>query len=78
MAPSTEVAREPSTVDPLPEGGAGRRILVVDDDEVVALQLRTFLEDAGYEVLAAAGGREALIAMKMEAPDAVVLDLTMP
>ncbi len=76
--PSADAEQGVSIIDAVPEGGGGRRILVVDDDAVVALQLRTFLEGAGYEVLAAAGGREALIAMKMEAPDAIVLDLTMP
>jgi Fe-S oxidoreductase/CheY-like chemotaxis protein len=57
---------------------AGRRILVVDDEEDVRLFLSTVLEDAGAEVLQAADGDEAIAIMVEERPNLVTLDLSMP
>jgi CheY-like chemotaxis protein len=55
-----------------------KRILIVDDDEFVRSMLRTTLIDAGYEVLEASNGRDALTAFR-ECPDCVViLDIVMP
>ncbi len=54
------------------------RILVVEDNDVAALQIRTALEDNGYEVIVATGGAEALATFSQVLPDAVVLDLMMP
>jgi len=55
-------------------------ILVVDDEESVRTVLSRVLERAGYKVLTAADGQEALIifAREVERVSAVVLDLTMP
>ena len=56
------------------------RVLVVDDDRTVRVVTQRMLERHGYEVVAAAGGREALDAFR--AGDGgfgvVLLDLTMP
>jgi two-component system response regulator MprA len=56
----------------------GVRILVVDDDRSVRDALRRALTLGGYEVDAAADGREALQRLTMGTPDAVVLDVGMP
>ena len=54
-------------------------VLVVDDHEAVRNVARTGLEMAGYEVLLACDGVEAMTAFKQaKTVDAVVLDLTMP
>jgi CheY-like chemotaxis protein len=53
------------------------RILVVDDEVDIRESLRDALEDAGYEVLVAADGREAL-ALLVQRPCVVLLDLIMP
>lgn len=55
------------------------RVLVVDDDHAIRETLRFVLEDAGYEVLEAADGMQALEILR-DAPDAMVvlLDLMMP
>jgi DNA-binding response OmpR family regulator len=54
------------------------RILVVDDDEDIRLLVRELLERAGYEVIEAADGREALKLMYSSPPALVLLDITMP
>jgi DNA-binding response OmpR family regulator len=54
------------------------RILVVDDDKAIVKVLRGYLEQAGYEVLGAYSGEEALHALRAEKPDLLVLDLMLP
>jgi two-component system, OmpR family, KDP operon response regulator KdpE len=56
----------------------GRRVLVVDDEPQILRFLRPALEAAGYEVLHAVAGREALRLIANSAPDIVVLDLGLP
>ena len=53
-------------------------ILVVDDDRAVRESLRRSLEFNGYQVHLAGDGQQALDAVKLERPDAMVLDVTMP
>ncbi|MFC1976683.1 response regulator transcription factor [Chloroflexota bacterium] len=53
-------------------------ILVVDDDEQILEFLRPKLKGAGYNVLTASNGVEALEQAKAQEPDLLVLDLVMP
>ena len=53
-------------------------VLVVDDDAGVRQLLRRMLEPAGYTVVEAANGREALERLREAAPGVVLLDLMMP
>jgi len=54
-------------------------ILIVDDDVAIRETLRFALEDAGYEVVEAAGGAAALDVMRASArPLVVLLDRIMP
>jgi EAL domain-containing protein (putative c-di-GMP-specific phosphodiesterase class I)/DNA-binding response OmpR family regulator len=53
-------------------------VLVVDDDRVVRDLLTAVLVDAGYDVLAAADGPEALHLLGTAAVDAVLLDHHLP
>jgi PAS domain S-box-containing protein len=57
---------------------AGRRVLIVDDDEFNRLVLRRFLPSPAFEVEEAVNGRAALDAARRSWPDAVLLDLEMP
>jgi len=54
------------------------RILVVDDDRAVRESLRRSLAFNGYEVALAQDGRQALDAVAVDRPDAMVLDVMMP
>jgi len=59
-------------------GSTGGRILVVDDDEVGRHGIRTSLEIAGWQVVEAEHGRDALERLSDSRPDAILLDLMMP
>ena len=54
------------------------RILVVDDEPQIQRFLKPSLAAAGYEVIGAATGAEALKAVATQAPDLVILDLGLP
>ena len=56
----------------------GKRILVVDDERHIVRLVQVNLERAGYEILTAYDGIEALDKVKTENPDMVVLDVMMP
>ena len=51
------------------------RVLVVEDEEAIRQVLYPFLQEAGFDVIAATSGREALQILGQNPPDAVVLDL---
>src|SRR2546425_12891356 len=55
-----------------------RRILVVDDDPMVATTVQRVLRPEGYEVDVALGGGQALEQARAKRPDLVVLDVMMP
>ncbi len=54
------------------------RILVVDDDPAVSGSLDRALRLEGYEVETAADGDQALRALALSPPDAVILDIQLP
>jgi two-component system, OmpR family, KDP operon response regulator KdpE len=56
----------------------GYRILVVDDEPQIQRFLKPSLTAAGFEVIAAVNGVEALKAAATQAPDAILLDLGLP
>jgi len=53
-------------------------ILVVDDEPKITQLVRDYLERAGFAVITAHDGREALMRARTEHPDLVVLDLGLP
>jgi two-component system, OmpR family, KDP operon response regulator KdpE len=57
---------------------AGEQVLVVDDEPQILRALRVILRNAGYEVATAATKSEALDAVAVRPPDAMVLDLVLP
>jgi CheY-like chemotaxis protein len=56
----------------------GTTVLVVDDEAANREWLINILEPAGFLVIQAAGGREAILLAKTKRPDLVLLDLMMP
>jgi CheY-like chemotaxis protein len=55
-----------------------KTVLVVDDEEDVREYFAMALEDAGFNVLRAENGNEALERIKAKTPDFISLDLVMP
>jgi len=60
------------------EVGTSKQILVVEDEPAIQDILQFALNGAGYEVLLAHDGREALEHMQTVIPDLILLDLMMP
>jgi len=54
------------------------RILVVDDDKKIVRLVRSYLEQANFQVLTAHDGETALHIIRRDRPDLVVLDLMLP
>lgn len=57
---------------------SGRKVLVADDSAMVVAMLTSILQNEGYEVVSASDGLEALNRAHEEAPDLILLDITMP
>lgn len=57
---------------------SGERVLVVDDEPQILRFLRPALDAAGYDVIEADSGAEALRKLATSAPDVVILDLGLP
>ena len=72
-APQRGPSRPPWRVRPRP-----RHVLVVEDDWPVRAMLTELLEHAGYAVIEAGDGREALRRLREQRPDLIILDLMLP
>jgi two-component system, OmpR family, alkaline phosphatase synthesis response regulator PhoP len=57
---------------------AKEKVLVVDDERPVVMVIETNLKIAGYQVLTAYNGRDALEKIREEQPACVLLDVMMP
>jgi two-component system, OmpR family, response regulator len=59
-------------------GESSRRVLLVEDDDDNRELMGEVLESAGYEVISASGGAEALRALAEHGADVMVTDVGMP
>lgn len=57
---------------------ASARILAVDDSPTILEMIKAILLSAGYEVITAADGAEALETARAEKPDLILLDVMLP
>src|SRR5665811_1875924 len=55
-----------------------KRVLVVDDDAAVREAIKPVLEGAGYQVMLAVDGQEAVARFGREQFDLMILDLNLP
>ena len=55
-----------------------KRILVVEDQEDNMQILRDLLTSAGYEMVEAENGEEALAAVAKQRPDLILMDIQLP
>lgn len=72
----SKVARR--TVKSLPITGRKQTILLVEDSIAIRTQEKRILEGAGYEVITAVDGMDALTKLKSRSFDAIVSDIQMP
>lgn len=56
----------------------GKRILIVDDEEVIRKFLRIHLAKLGYEVMEAADGEQAMEQLRKDDFDLLICDILMP
>ena len=63
-----------------PIGGGGETLLLVDDEEIILKITKRFLNKAGYKVLLANGGKEALSIFREKHKEIalIILDMIMP
>jgi two-component system alkaline phosphatase synthesis response regulator PhoP len=54
------------------------KVLIVEDDEVIALGMAQHLSGAGFDPVTVGRGEVGLARLRYEAPDVVVLDLMLP
>ena len=59
-------------------GPAKKTILIVDDEFGILEVLESILSDAGFTVISAINGQEALTRLQKTVPDLVILDFMMP
>ena len=55
-----------------------RTILIIDDEEIVRVLLRSVLKAVGYEVVVAANGRQGLELYRHRPMDLIITDIAMP
>ena len=61
-----------------PASTSRKKVLVVDDNEVILTTTSMKLQSAGYQVFTALDGSEGVAAVRLEKPDLVLLDITFP
>ena len=69
---------EPDPLSPPSPPAAPKRILVAEDEPSIVVSLEFLLKGAGYEVVIARDGGEALAAAEGRMPDLMVLDIMLP
>jgi DNA-binding response OmpR family regulator len=55
-----------------------KRILVVDDEEMIVRTVKAYLDQEGFKTYTAYDGEEALRAFNEKGPDLIILDLMLP
>lgn len=55
-----------------------KKILLIEDEELLISLLQRKLSEAGYEITLARNGEEGLKAMRENTPDIILLDIIMP
>lgn len=55
-----------------------QKILIVEDDRALRLNLETYLEDEGFEVKCAENGEQAIASLTSFVPDLGIIDIRLP
>lgn len=55
-----------------------KKILIIEDDDVLQTALQEFLAGKGFEIISALDGEEGVKMAKMKNPDLILLDIILP
>ncbi len=77
-SPRSSMPSESAAADRPPPKSEGKKILIIDDDPMIAKGLRVRLEALGYRTSDALTGMGGYLAAMKEHPDLIVLDYKMP
>ncbi|MBU1015094.1 response regulator transcription factor [Patescibacteria group bacterium] len=55
-----------------------KRVLLIEDEELISALLAKKLSEGGYDVTVAGDGEEGIVKAKMQNPDIVLLDMMLP
>ena len=58
--------------------GPSKKVLIVDDEQQLALAIKIRLQSKGFQVSTATDGQQALTLLEQEKPDLIILDVLMP
>ncbi len=78
ICPFCGTEKAPKAVSTHENKPAAIRIVAADDEAQVRDLVRALLEQAGYEIISAVDGDDALEKIQTELPDLVILDVVMP
>lgn len=78
LSAAPDIPSDPSQAELEPGPGDRGLVLVVDDDEAARELLAGYMVDAGWQVVGASGGVQALALAKTLNPAAITLDVMMP
>lgn len=76
--PHSTFSSEPKNGNGSKGDGAHRRVLIVDDEQLIADTLAAILRHAGYETSACYDGHSALLRCDSFLPELVITDVVMP
>lgn len=68
----------PDTAGPAPAPSAGRKILVIEDNDINRFILRRILEEDGHQIIETRDGIEGLAAAEAQSFDVILTDISMP
>ncbi|PRY65711.1 response regulator receiver protein [Vreelandella songnenensis] len=54
------------------------KVLIVDDEPNIVLSIEFLMEQAGFEVISAADGEQAIERVGTDTPDIILLDISLP
>jgi CheY-like chemotaxis protein len=75
---NTNIMGSNQPLSPTSTGASQKKVLVVDDNEIVVRTITLKLQGAGYQVIPAKDGSEAVAHVRKERPDLVLLDISFP
>lgn len=78
VVPANDTQRVDKAIKDLPRDGAGRRVLVIEDDAHIANVYRLALEYCGYHVTLVTDVTKAMAVCFQGMPDAIVVDMMLP